>query len=445
MKSGRSRGRNLFMLFFLLALFPRLLVFNIAIHRERPVYKYQDSLGYIMPAQNLIEGNGFSGGGGWPAFWWPPGYSGFLAVLFATGIASPEHLAGALLVQVLLASLVAGMVSLLALELGGVPAALLAGSLMALEPSSIAHANVILAETFFTFLLVLAVLTWRGWWASPKIHRLLAYAALVGLLPLVRPVATYLWVPLALLLVVTRPRAVPRAPVLVGFVALATFPVAAWTLRNYSYLHVPIFATVGQFNEARFAHNVEELAGEPQASSTVKQPWQDGFGPDQGMSFPQLVKAREEYFRRVLLKHPVAALERLALGGAGILGVPDSRLPDLILREVPDFQGGSVRGRLTWLWRLGWLGGLLLLGMAVSTGGFLALPLLALRARVWPRDKQAFLALMVLLILYQLLISSFIMYQADRFRVPIVPLLAVALGSALRGDRFGRRFNSDSA
>jgi len=141
-----------------------------------------------MPAQYLIQGEGFQGGGGWPAFWWPPGYSGFLAVLFATGIASPEHLAGALVAQVLLASLVAGMVSLLALELGGVPAALLAGSLMALEPSSISHANVILSETFFTFLLVLAVLTWKWWWASAKTLHLLAFAALVRLLPLVRPV-----------------------------------------------------------------------------------------------------------------------------------------------------------------------------------------------------------------------------------------------------------------
>ena len=163
------------------------------------------------------------------------------------------------------------------------------------------------------------------------------------------------------------------------------------------------------------------------------------------MSFPQLVKAREDYFRGVLLKHPVIAMERLALTGTAILGVPDGRLPDLVLREVPDFQGGSVWGRVTWLWRLGWLGGLLVLGMIVSTGGFLALPVLALRARAWSSDKQALLALMVLLILYQLLLSSFVRYQADRFRVPIVPLLAVAFGSALLRDRFGDRFARESS
>ncbi len=421
------------MFFSLLALLPRLLVFNIAIHRERPVYRYQDSLGYIIPAQSLAEGKGFQGGGGWPAFWWPPGYSGFLSLTFAAGIASPEHLAGALVVQDLLASMVAGMVSLLALDLGGVPAAVLAGSLMVLEPSSISHANVILSESVFTFLLLLAVLAWRRWWASPTILWLMAFAGLVGLLPLVRPVATYLWVPLALLLVFARPASVARGRALVAFVALATLPASAWTLRNYSYLHVPIFATVGQLNEAKFARAVEDLAEEPRAASPVRQPWQDDFGPDQGMSFPRIVKAREDYLRSVLLKHPVAAMERLALTGAGILGVPDSRLPDLVLREAPDFQGGSLWGRLKWLRQLGWLGGLLFFGMVVSTCGFLALPVVALRARGWPPTKQALLGLIALLILYQLLISSFVMYQTDRFRVPIVPLLAVTLASTLLG------------
>lgn len=435
--TGPVRGRNLFILFFLLGLLPRLLVLNIALQRDRPVYHSQDSWGYIIPAESLIERTGFQGKEGKPSFWWPPGYSGFLALTFATGIASPDQLAGALLVQVVLASLVAGMVSLLALDLGGKAAALLAGGLMALEPSSIAHASVIFAETLFTFLLVLAILIWNWWWTSSKTYHLLAFASLVGLLPLVRPVATYLWIPIALLLVAVRPACVPRGRALVLFITLATLPAALWTLRNYSYLRVPVFATVGQFNEAGFARAVEDLAGVPRAASPFRQPWHEGFGSDQGMSFPQIVKARELYFRGVLMRHPVAALKRLTMTGVGILGVPDSRLPDLVLSEVPDFEGGSVWSRLIWLWRLRWLGGILLLGMVVSVGGALALPLLALRARAWPRKRQALPGLLTLLISYQLLISSFIMYQSERFRVPIIPLLVVAFACALLGHRSG--------
>ena len=434
---GSLRGRHLFMAFFLIGLVPRLLVLNIALHRERPVYTWQDSYGYIMMAHNLADGTGFQDEGH-PQYHWPPGYPGFLALIFAIGIASPVHLAGALIAQVLLASLVVGMVSLLALRLGGTPVALLSGTLMALEPASIAHANVILTETLFTFLLLLAVLTWIWWWDSPKTYRLLTFAGLVSLLPLVRPVATYLWAPIALLLLFVRPSSVSRTRTLVVFITLATIPIVAWTLRNYIVIRVPIFAGVGQVNEARFARDVADLAGEPREVSTLTQPWQDDFGPDRGMSFPQVVKARHDYFISVLMRHPAAALERLALTAAEGLGVPDSRLPDILLKEVPSFQGGSVPDRLRWLWRLHWLGGLLLLGMAVSVGGVLALPPLVLRARAWPREKQAHLGLLILLILYLLLMSLFVMYQSGRYRVPVIPLLVVTLSCALLGRRARR-------
>ena len=428
-----SGGWRLLLLFFLLALLPRLLVLDIALHRERPVWRYQDSLGYLMPAQSLVEGKGFQGGG-FPVYWWPPGYSGFLALLFGTGIASPEDVAGVLVVQALLGSIVAGLISLLTLELGGVAAALMAGGLMAFEPSAIAYANMILSEGLFSFLLVLAVMAWLAWWNSGRTLWLSAFGILMGLLPLVRPVATYLWIPVAGMLFFARPPAKPRMRSVALFVALATLPAASWTLHNYLSLGVPVLATVGQFNEARFARAVEDLAGEPQGTSSLKQPWEMGFGADQGLSFPEIVRLREHYFWSVLLHHPVAAAQRLMLTGAGILGAPDDRLAALVLREVPDYRGGSMVERLRWLRRLGSFGGWLLLGVIVSAGGFLALPVLGFKARTWPRKSQALLGLLVLLILYQLLISSFIMFQSDRFRVPIVPLLIVGFATAFLGN-----------
>ncbi len=76
--------------------------------------------------------------------------------------------------------------------------------------------------------------------------------------------------------------------------------------------------------------------------------------------------------------------------------------------------------------------------MAVSVGGVLALPPLVLRARAWPREKQAHLGLLILLILYLLLMSSFVMYQSGRYRVPVIPLLVVTLSCALLGRRARR-------
>jgi hypothetical protein len=210
-------------------------------------------------------------------------------------------------------------------------------------------------------------------------------------------------------------------------------PIAAWTLRNYSYLHVPVFATVSQFNEALFARSVEDLAGEPRPAASTRQPWQEGFGQEEGLPFEQVMRTRGRYFWKVIAHHPLITGERLVLTGLEILGVPDQRLPDLLLREFPQSPQKGVAGRLKWLSGLGWLGALLLFGMFVSVAGSLALGFLVLRCRAWPPDRRALLALLVVLVLYHLLIGASTMYQGDRFRVPVIPLLAAALGCALSG------------
>src|SRR5678809_1579905 len=127
---GIANRRVLFGFFFLLALVPRLWVLQIALHRDRPVYRYQDPSGYLEAGESLSLGKGYRGREGRPLFWWPPGYPLFLAATFLTGIASPAHPGGALFFQILLASMVVGMSSLIALELGGPSSAWLAGSLM---------------------------------------------------------------------------------------------------------------------------------------------------------------------------------------------------------------------------------------------------------------------------------------------------------------------------
>jgi 4-amino-4-deoxy-L-arabinose transferase-like glycosyltransferase len=417
----------------LLALFARLCVLQIALHRDTPVYRYQDSLGYLAVAESLREGKGYVDSQGRQAFWWPPGYSGFIAAVFAAGLASPESLEGVLLIQVVLSTLTVGAVFLLALYLEGLAAAVVAGSLMILEPSCLAYSSMILSEAIFSFFLVLAALAWRRWWLRPGAGSLLAFSAVVAVLPFLRPIALYLWIPLAFLIAFCGPANGNRLRAAALFAVVVAVPIAAWGIRNFSYLHVAEFATVGQLNEARFARAVEDLAGVPRPEGALKQPWEMGFGADQELTFPELVRIRHAYFRSTLLHHPLAALGRLAMTGVGILGVPDGRLAAMILPVVPELEGGSVMGRMRRIVRMGWLGGLLLLGMLVSVAGFLSIPLLGMRSRRWSRDKQVLLLLLVLLVFYQLLISSFIMFQGERFRVPVIPLLAVLLGCALAG------------
>ncbi|HEV8376204.1 MAG TPA: hypothetical protein VGR38_08275 [Candidatus Polarisedimenticolia bacterium] len=432
-KGWFASAPGLFVFFFLLALLPRLWVLHIALHHETPVYRHQDSGGYLEAGESLARGRGYRGSEGTPLFWWPPGYPGFLALTFRAGVASPTHPGGSLLAQALLASMVVGMTALLALKLGGPSAAWLAGALMTFEPSSIAYADVLLSEALFTFLLMLSVIAWARWWETGGAGRWMLFASLASSLPFVRPMALYLWIPLALLVGFFGPAVRRRAWLAALFVGVTLMPIAAWTLRNYSYLHVPVFATVSQFNEALFARSVEDLAGEPRPAASTRQPWQEGFGQEEGLPFEQVMRTRDRYFWKVFAHHPLIAGERLVLTGLEILGVPDQRLPDLLLREFPQSPQKGVAGRLKWLSGLGWLGALLLFGMFVSVAGSLALGFLVLRCRAWPPDRRALLALLVVLVLYHLLIGASTMYQGDRFRVPVIPLLAAALGCALSG------------
>src|SRR5262249_984096 len=83
------------------------------------------------------------------------------------------------------------------------------------------------------------------------------------------------------------------------------------------------------------------------------------------------------------------------------------------------------------------------MGMVVSLGGIACLPLLLMDVRARNSYFQAMLICIVTVVLYQWGISSLIQYQADRYRIPIIPFLAISLALAiLRGG--GSSWNSAS-
>jgi hypothetical protein len=137
----------------------------------------------------------------------------------------------------------------------------------------------------------------------------------------------------------------------------------------------------------------------------------------------------------VIRAHPRAAVERWTLNALYLLGVPDSKLPAMVLPRVPAFTKGSAAARIRWLADLGWLGAWLALGMVVSVGGLLSIPVLAARARRWDRGRRALLALLAALALYQVAFSGFVWHQAERYRVPVIPLCAMMLCAALWAGR----------
>jgi hypothetical protein len=258
---------------------------------------------------------------------------------------------------------------------------------------------------------------------------------LVGLLPLIRPVAVYLpWV-LAPLVFWTGPRTTGRLRAAFLLLLLGLIPNAVWSFASARHLGDEELKGRTSRGKAVFARNVEDRLGIPRPPLSLGiQPWQSFFGRDQGLSPSEAQEIRNRYFVRTIRTHPLAALHEWAVTALHLLGVPDSSLPILILGDrVPPFRKGTTGGRIDWLRRLGVQGVWLAMGMGISLGGFMAMPALWLRARRWDRGRKALLAIVVAAVLYQIAISAFIAHQAERYRVPVIPLLAVMLGVALLG------------
>src|SRR5664280_2027034 len=104
-----------------------------------------------------------------------------------------------------------------------------AAGIVAVDSLSILQAPLILTETFFTFLVVLALLLWVVG-QQRKSWRLFALAGLLlGAAALVRPVFLYLPVVLVVMALLARKRAL----IPVVMIALSVVPPAVWLVRNH--------------------------------------------------------------------------------------------------------------------------------------------------------------------------------------------------------------------
>jgi len=416
--------RSLFWSLFTIALVIRLLVLAANLHHPHPSFFEPDSTDYIRDADDLSKGMGLRDLDGGPSMRRPPGYSIVLALLFAVGVASPTSPQGAIFVQLILSALSVALASWMAYQLGGTSAALLTGGLLALEPSGIASANFVMSETLYTFALLCVFAAWSRWWNRPKAASLVLLAALVGVLPLIRPAGSYLPILFSILILRFGPRSTRRLRTAILFLALSLLPVGAWRARNYLLLGSSEVSSIGPWVQAIFAHSLETRVGD---SSPTDAPWSQEFAQEQRLSPARAMQLQNDYFRRTLARHPFYALERFSLNALARVGVPNDRLVRLCMERPPDLAGGSLLARLSWLREVGPLSLLLVTGMVVSLGGIACLPWMTIRARTWDPFRRSVWACLVIVVLYQWGISSLIQYQADRYRIPMIPLLAISL------------------
>jgi 4-amino-4-deoxy-L-arabinose transferase-like glycosyltransferase len=256
----RSRDLRLVGLLTLLALALRV-GFVLAV--ERRSFVLNDTFFYGLTAKSLAEGRGFSFVPGYPTAHWPPGFPFLLSLLFRV-VGSSEK-AGELL-NALLGALTVPALYALARRVFGRREALVAAGFLAVMPGQILWADVLVAETFYGFLLVcffllLAVLPERPW--SP-----LALGAAIGVITLTRgegllliPVVLAVWWP-------SRPRKPMLAPT-AALVAATVFVVAPWTLRNAIVMDAFIPLATNSSTTLWSGHNPSANGGQSYAGRTL--------------------------------------------------------------------------------------------------------------------------------------------------------------------------------
>jgi 4-amino-4-deoxy-L-arabinose transferase-like glycosyltransferase len=193
-------------------------------------YFGNDTPSYLVPADNLLHGQGFVNSLHQPELYRTPGYP-FVLALFRI---SPFKVESLILVQHGLCILLAVAVAAVALKLSGSSlVALVAGAVLAFDLATVRIANLLLTEIVFTALIsVVCWILYRGV-ANPTGNMLASAAAglLAGLAVLVRPVGILYFVPLSVYLLLVLRRHALR-PILILTASFLLFPLL-WATRNY--------------------------------------------------------------------------------------------------------------------------------------------------------------------------------------------------------------------
>ena len=242
------------------------LVLRIAYVDATPDYALRhDAVDYDVHARSIAQGEGFSKtlAHGRPTAFRPPGYPYFLGAVYhvfkADREPAKERVRVARIAQAFVGTALVALVGVIAWQLWGSVAALVALGLAALYLPLVLVGGAVMSEPLFdVFMLgsLAAVLAYRR--SRHRYAWALAAGVLGGLAALTRAQALILLVPLALAVWDGRPwraRAALGPPLVLVVAALLT--IAPWTVRNARELHafVPIStqfgsALAGTYNDA---------------------------------------------------------------------------------------------------------------------------------------------------------------------------------------------------
>ena len=383
---------------------------------------FPDSVTYLTPAHNLLRGLGFSVERDLPETFRTPGYPLFLLPFLAATL----NVVPIVVVQHLLAVALVPAVYLVARRItGSRPGALAAGLIMALDIPTIHYANKVLTESLFTFVLFgLFVLVLRIRRRGATIALMLASGAIAGVLVLIRPAAILYFLVPALFLALTE-----NLRKVAAFTAIAVLIPAVWGIRNsveaggftvssvagINMLLHRAAPSIAIFEKGAFQDDLAMWQERLTAAANREIVEREHVRSIDDVDGPVAARYYGEIGGRIAFEHPWGLTLVVIRGVLVDLFETDfeaivmvSRIPSTILEEVI----GAVTVGVTLLALLG----------AVA---------------LWKRDR-AVAALIVATIGYFVLISAGGESEA-RFRVPVVPMIALAAGAGVEAMRRGVR------
>lgn len=374
-------------------------------------FYYPDSFTYIAPARSLLQGLGFLDPSHQVDTLRTPGYPIVLALFGARTLP-------VIIVQHLLnVALAAGIYLFVASRLENRMAALTASLLFALDVPTIHYANKLLTETLFTAVLyVVFVLALQR-------PRMITIGLLAGILVLIRPIAIFCFLALAVFFVWQ------RMPIrkLVSFVVVALLLPVGWAVRNRVHTGVFTVSSIAGFNmlgyRAAGALAIEDEGDFRKAVAEEENDLNDQADDaiqarlhiaDAG-ELPDAVRAQyySQFAWRIIREHKLSFLQLTIRG---------------VLVNLFDSDWDAI-------WDVSVLSpAVLQLFFGATTVGVSVLALIGL-VLLWKNDRA-------LALLGFLTIGYFIGISAggeaeSRFRVPVVPQLAIAAAMGVETIRRG--------
>lgn len=409
-----------------------------------------DTGSYLRPGSNLLLHGQFASGGV-PEIGRTPGYPLFLALFSCAG---PLAVA---LAQVLLSAASVILVYRIARALyAGERVALIAAWLFAFEPLTAVYSIVLLSETLFLFLLLLAIERLIAFLSTHNLRVLAISGLALAAAIFVRPIAYYLPIALAIGLAV----ALRRVPVLrwkaPAVFLLCSVPwLAAWQIRNYVETGFGGFSSVQiqnlyYFNAGQITARLEhrplaqvesDLGYDSDAVLLTRHPDAASWTRVQRLAFMRsdalAVIAANPY---LFLRTHLDGVMRTAFnpGASALLGLFGAPVDSRVLNGELDV--GPFRAAWQVMHRFPAQAAVMALLALILTAFYL----LALRGLLLRRLPAVFLALLLGVAFYFVLLSGGAAGSA-RLRLPCMPIVCILAAAGAVRPAASRRASDPAA